>query len=277
MGSSGAGKTTLLNLLAGRINPNSRSSGTIKVNDIDIQSFNYKKITAYITQMDILLPTMTVRESITFSARMRIPGTEQEIKEKVDTIMAALRLEKVAENIVGSVMHKGISGGERKRTCIAIEIISNPAIIILDEPTSGLDSFTAEVLIDLLNEQARKGKTVLSTIHQPSTKVFNKFDRLILLSEGYTIYQGPAVKSRRYFSKLGYKCPRHVNPADYYMRMLHVVNRYDKTEEEQNMLDRLNEAYKQNEQKNDSNSLYLTPIENYSAYSLNFRSKIALL
>mmetsp|Transcript_28679 Transcript_28679/g.28336 ORF Transcript_28679/g.28336 Transcript_28679/m.28336 type:complete len:353 (-) Transcript_28679:841-1899(-) len=270
MGASGAGKTTLLNLIAGRISLSSCSSGLIKANNIDIHSFNYKKIAAYITQMDILWPTMTVKEAIMFSAKMRIPGTNLEIEEKVDSMIRSLRLEKVADNVIGSVMRKGISGGERKRTCIAIEIISNPTIIILDEPTSGLDSFNAEVLIDLLNEQARCGKTVISTIHQPSTKVFNKFDKLILLSEGYTIYQGPASKSRRYFSKLGYKCPRQVNPADYYMRVFHVVNRYDMTVQEQNMLETLNQAYEENKPQNDPSLLYLTPIKNSSVYSPSF-------
>lgn len=253
MGSSGAGKTSLLNIIANRTKsgPSGTVSGDVKVNGIDVNKFKFTRYCAYITQQDILLPFLTVKESLTYSALMKIPGTRQEIDQRVEKIMNQLMLTRVAGNLVGNHMVKGISGGEKKRTCIAIELISDPQIIILDEPTSGLDSFTADTLIDLLIEQTKIGKTVITTIHQPSSSIFNKFHKLILVSEGQTVYQGKASRSRSYFSKLGYKSPKLVNPADYFMRLLHVTNRYEMTEEEIEVTETTIKAYKSLEYKNE--------------------------
>lgn len=279
MGSSGAGKTTLLNILAGRIQSSSSAkvSGAVKANGTDINSISFEKIAAYVTQDDILLPTLTVRESLTFSATIRCQGTKKEIDARVEHMIKNLRLERVADNIVGSVLLKGISGGERKRACIGIEIISDPSVIILDEPTSGLDSYTAEVLLDLLIAETRRGKTVLTTIHQPSTSIFSKIDKLILMCEGYTVYQGSANRSRRYFRKIGYRCPKHINPPDYYMRVLHIVNRYEKTELEEEKLANLTSQYSASLMDEDIPSLMLAKIDQYPVYSINFVSKIGLL
>mmetsp|Transcript_3179 Transcript_3179/g.2915 ORF Transcript_3179/g.2915 Transcript_3179/m.2915 type:complete len:625 (+) Transcript_3179:16-1890(+) len=245
MGLSGAGKTSLLNIIAGRIksSDNSRVTGSIKANGIDINSMNFQKYSAYITQEDVLLPFLTVKETLMFSAKLKCSGTSSEIMNKVDKIIGELRLGKVTHNRIGNAVVKGISGGERKRVCIATELISEPQIIILDEPTSGLDSFTAEVLVDLLLEQAKKGKTVVSTIHQPSASIFFKFQKLILVSEGYTIYQGSAKASRKYFSRIGFKSPANINPPDYYMRILHITDRHHMTDEELETLEHLREAY----------------------------------
>mmetsp|Transcript_27573 Transcript_27573/g.27259 ORF Transcript_27573/g.27259 Transcript_27573/m.27259 type:complete len:544 (-) Transcript_27573:52-1683(-) len=280
MGSSGAGKTTLLNIVAGRISSfhNSHVAGSVKANGTNISSIKFDQFSTYITQEDILLPTLTIRECFEFSARMKLKGTNQEIMEKVEKTIADLKLEKAADNVIGSVLNKGISGGERKRTCIGVELITDPAVIILDEPTSGLDSFTAETLVDLLIEQINKGKTVIATIHQPSSNVFKKFSKLILLCEGYTVYQGPPTDSRKYFSNLGYKCPRHVNPADFYMRLLHVVNRFDKSPEEQEKVDHLADSYKESEDKGIPTPKYeLTELKHKAIHNLNFFKKVGLL
>lgn len=117
---------------------------------------------------------------------------------------------------------KGISGGEKKRTSIAFELINNPSVIILDEPTSGLDSLTAFIIINYLHRLAKEHKrTILMTIHQPNAEIFNKFDKLILLSEGQIIYQGNPRQSVAYFSELGLNCPKFSNPPDYFISIIH--------------------------------------------------------
>ena len=136
-------------------------------------------------------------------------------------------------------MQKTISGGERKRTAIGVELITNPSLILLDEPTSGLDSFKALQIVKLLKNLSRKGKTIISTIHQPSSESFLEFDRLLLMSDGYCVYQGEAKESARYFRELGFKLPAFTNPADTYMRIL-AVN-YPKTAKDEKKLEFFND------------------------------------
>ena len=118
---------------------------------------------------------------------------------------------------------RGLSGGERKRTAIAVELITNPNMIFLDEPTSGLDSFTAFRIVKILNRLSEQGKTVLATIHQPSSDIFSLFDRLVFLSDGYCIYQGPANVSTLHFKKFGVECPRFANPSDFFMKTFSLI------------------------------------------------------
>ncbi|CAG9314060.1 unnamed protein product [Blepharisma stoltei] len=249
MGSSGAGKTTLLNILAGRLKSigEIKINGTVSINGTNIKDINFGYYSAYVTQEDILLPTLTPRESLLFSSKLRLPGSHEDHAKRVEKILEDLRLTRVAENVIGSVTSKGLSGGERKRVCIGIELITEPLILILDEPTSGLDSYTAEIVVDLLLEQAKKGRTIITTIHQPSSGVFKKFDRLVLMSEGNIVYQGQASESRKYFAGLGYKCPKLMNPADYFMRLLHVVDRRNLSKEEREKLKILVEEYSSKE------------------------------
>ncbi|CAG9310735.1 unnamed protein product [Blepharisma stoltei] len=239
MGASGSGKTSLLNILANRARSGNKAemTGTIFANGKDAKEFNISKYAAYVTQDDVLLPVLTPRDCLMFYAKLRCPGTDKERHAKVEEILNDLNIARIAENLIGNAMIKGISGGEKKRVCIGIELMSDPCIIMLDEPTSGLDSYNAGVVVDLLLKQAAKGRTIISTIHQPSSNVFKKFDKLFLLAEGNVVYHGPCDKSRKYFAELGYKCPKQVNPADYYMRMLHITNRHEITEEEQGKLD----------------------------------------
>jgi len=263
MGSSGAGKTTLLNILAGRVKStgNAKIVGKITANGTSIKDIDFGYYSAYVTQEDILLPNLTPRESLMFSSRLRMPGHYSEHVKRVNEIIQELRLVKCADNVIGSVTKKGLSGGERKRVCIGMELITDPIVLLLDEPTSGLDSFTAEVVIDLLLEQARKGRTVMSTIHQPSSSIFDKFDRLILLAEGHLVYQGTAKDSPQYFAKFGFKCPRLMNPADYYMRLLHVVDRKHPTEEEHDKIEILVSAYNQVEPEDNFDTSNLEPLK----------------
>lgn len=143
---------------------------------------------------------------------------EDEIKARVNEIIQQLGLEHCRKTYVGSPLIRGMSGGEKKRTSIAVELVTNPSIIFLDEPTSGLDSFNAAKIVRLLNAQAKLGKTIIATIHQPNSETFTSFDRLLLLMEGHTIYQGRATESVDYFTSIGYQCPRYANPADYFLK-----------------------------------------------------------
>jgi ABC-type multidrug transport system ATPase subunit len=248
MGSSGAGKTTLLNLLCNRITSvgEVEFEGKIKGNGNNIRDFNFGDLIGYVTQEDVMLPTMTCRETLEFAANLKVKGDKDYRQKVVNDMLEHLSLTKAADTVIGSQFVKGISGGERKRVAIGLELISDPSILFLDEPTSGLDSYTADVILDLLKLEARKGRTVISTLHQPSDKMYKNFERLILLFEGSIVFQGPARASRHYFSDLGYATPVLINPPDYYMEILHVVSREKKTEEEQNRLTFLVDAYEMN-------------------------------
>jgi ABC-type multidrug transport system ATPase subunit len=142
---------------------------------------------------------------------------------------------------IGSVIQKTISGGERKRTAIGVELITDPQLILLDEPTSGLDSFKALQIVKLLDKFAKRGKTVVATIHQPSSQAFQTFNRLILMVDGYIVYQGDAKKSVQHFAKLGFNCPVHSNPSDYFMKILSI--NYPKTSDEEILIKTLTDGY----------------------------------
>ena len=145
--------------------------------------------------------------------------------------------------MIGSQQIKGLSGGERKRTAIGVELITNPSVIFLDEPTSGLDSFTANSIVKLLVQQSRLGKTIVATIHQPSSSTYALFDRLLLLMEGHPIYQGPANEAVSYFGKIGYQIATYANPADYFLKQFYMPHK--RTEEDEQKLSNLIDGYNQ--------------------------------
>jgi len=129
------------------------------------------------------------------------------------------------DTLIGSVHRKSLSGGEKKRTAIGVELISDPQLILLDEPTSGLDSFMAKSICKILRNLARnEGKTIISTLHQPSSEAYSYFDRLILMTDGNIVYQGTAIESPSYFAGLGIQFPPFCNPADLYMEILSTSN-----------------------------------------------------
>eukprot|EP01060_Flectonema_neradi_P039922 TRINITY_DN8957_c0_g1_i6.p1 TRINITY_DN8957_c0_g1~~TRINITY_DN8957_c0_g1_i6.p1 ORF type:complete len:652 (+),score=111.41 TRINITY_DN8957_c0_g1_i6:54-2009(+) len=221
MGSTGAGKTTLLNLLAGRIEAN---SGSVKVNGKSYKDISIQKRLGYVMQDDKLLPTQTVREALSFCAKLTLPeSTTEDAREKrVTSIIKELGLQEVENSLIGSTIpgERGISGGERKRVSIGLVLIPDPDILLLDEPTTGLDSFTAESVIDTLSDLAACGRTVICTIHQPSSQVFSKFSQLVLMTQGSVIYSGRPDSSVEYFSSIGYECPHYTNPPDFYMKLM---------------------------------------------------------
>ena len=221
MGSTGAGKTTLLNAVANRFVP---TSGAIKVNGVSTQEAAMQRRLGYVMQHDRLMPTQTVRETLMFAAKLQLPEatTDAACAERVQAIIDELGLQKVADSMVGSdaVGGRGLSGGERKRVAIGLVLVPDPDILLLDEPTTGLDSFTAEAVTDVLRQLADAGRTVIMTIHQPSSDMFNTFSNLLLLAHGRVVYSGDAHASMDYFSDQGFTCPQYSNPTDYYMKLL---------------------------------------------------------
>ncbi|KAG2686780.1 hypothetical protein I3843_09G024200 [Carya illinoinensis] len=214
MGPSGSGKTTLLNLLGGRINQ--PTVGSLTYNDQSYSKFLKCRI-GFVTQDDVLFPHLTVKETLTYAALLRLPKTltrEQKEKRAIDVINE-LGLERCQDTIIGGSFVRGVSGGERKRVCIGNEIIINPSLLFLDEPTSGLDSTTALRIVQMLQDIAEAGKTVVTTIHQPSSRLFHKFDKLILLGKGSLLYFGKASEAMVYFSSIGCSPLIAMNPAEF--------------------------------------------------------------
>lgn len=223
MGPSGSGKTSLLNILAGRTRSNGKLtvSADVRLNNyaVDPTSLEVRKQIAFVAQDDSLQATATPREAIRFSAKLRLPRntTEEELDTLTTRMLSALGLSHCADTFIGGALLKGISGGERKRTSVGVELVTKPALVFLDEPTSGLDSFSASQVIDLLHKVANAGTSVLFTIHQPSSEVFNAFDHLILLNKGEVMYQGGVTNIPDVFESCKHPIPPNFNPADWIM------------------------------------------------------------
>lgn len=203
MGASGAGKTTLLNILSGISSP---TSGNVRINGLDLhkETGQLGGIIGLIPQDDLLIEELTVYQNLYYCARLCFRDkTKDEINGLVDAALASLGLQEIRDYRVGSVLNKRISGGQRKRLNIALELIREPAILFVDEPTSGLSSRDSENVMDLLRELSLKGKLVFVVIHQPSSDIYKMFDRIILLDTGgYQIYYGNPVEAVMYFKKL---------------------------------------------------------------------------
>lgn len=219
LGPSGAGKSTLLNVLAGRQRTSGDGfsfSGTIEVGDQLVTPDQMRKLVAYVMQDDSLLPTQTVEESLLFSSALKLPDISAEQRaSNVKELLASLGLEKCKDTPIGSALVKGISGGERKRTSVGVELITNPSIVLLDEPTSGLDSYAACELVKELKSLAQKGRIVCCTIHQPSSEVFGLFDQVMCLRQGQVLFQGQNSSLLDILSSAQLPCPSGYNAADW--------------------------------------------------------------
>lgn len=220
MGPSGSGKSTLLDSLAGRLSANVVMTGNILFNGRK-RNVDYG-VVAYVTQEDVLMGTLTVRETITYSAHLRFPNSlgKEEINDMVEGTIIEMGLQDCADTLIGNWHLRGISGGEKKRVSIALEIITKPSLLCLDEPTSGLDSASAFFVIQTLRNVARDGRTVISSIHQPSSEVFALFDDLFLLSSGETVYFGEAKMAIQFFAEASFPCPTRRNPSDHFLRCI---------------------------------------------------------
>ncbi|KAL8961896.1 MAG: hypothetical protein Q9183_005239, partial [Haloplaca sp. 2 TL-2023] len=219
MGASGAGKSTFVNVLMGKI---AHTGGTTKINGVQGDIKKYKKIIGYVPQDDIVLPELTVRENILHSARIRLPSnwTDGQIQKHVDILISCLQLAHVKDSLVGSAAKPVISGGQRKRVSIGIELAAAPMALFLDEPTSGLDATSASSIMATLKELSRLNITVITIIHQPRAEIFESLDSLILFGKGRVIFQGPEQDVRAYFESLGFHFPHSGNPADTIMDII---------------------------------------------------------
>ena len=226
LGSSGAGKTSLLNALTFRNLPGLEVTGYRYVNQELVSHNTLTRVSAYVQQEDLFMGTLTVKEHLIFQAMVRM---ENSIKykdrlAKVKEVMSDLGLNKCQDTLIGVVGRtKGISGGEKKRLSFASAILTNPSILFCDEPTSGLDSYMAGHVVDLMRELANQGRTVISTIHQPSSQIFSKFTDILLIAEGRTAFMGDIATASTFLASCGYPCPPHYNPADHFIEVLTII------------------------------------------------------
>ncbi|KAJ8543020.1 hypothetical protein K7X08_005543 [Anisodus acutangulus] len=214
-GPSGAGKTTLLEILAGKIS-STKVTGQVLVNGHPVNANCFRRLSGYVTQEDALFPLLTVEETLMYSALLRLQGGKKEAANRVGVLIKELGLEHVAGSRVGGGSNRGISGGERRRVSIGVELVHDPVVILIDEPTSGLDSASALHVISLLQEMvAHQGKTIVLTIHQPGFRILELFDRLVLLSNGCVVHNGSLeyLEERIKFSSL--QIPPHINVLEF--------------------------------------------------------------
>lgn len=222
MGPSGSGKTSLLDILSTR--DSSFNDGSLRWNQNDIYKSvshrkKFKRQIAYIKQKDLFFEHLTVKDQLTYTAFLRLSDTDntkEEILQEVDKVISLLRLGKCSNTPI-----RLVSGGEKKRVNIGSELLTDPSIIMLDEPTSGLDSTSAVALMSLLYSLAHDhGKTIITSIHQPSSAVFHQFDKVLFLAEGCVVYHGTPSGSLSYSQSKGFPCPGGYNSADHWMDLL---------------------------------------------------------
>ncbi|XP_038686688.1 ABC transporter G family member 1-like [Tripterygium wilfordii] len=223
MGPSGCGKSTLLDALAGRLDSNTRQAGEIMVNS-QKQGLAYGT-SAYVTQDDALITTLTVREAVYYSAQLQLPDTMSKLekKERAEMTIKEMGLQDAMDTRIGGWGAKGLSGGQKRRVSICIEMLTRPKLLFLDEPTSGLDSAASYyVMSRIVSLGQRDGvrRTIISSIHQPSSEVFHLFHNLCLLSSGKTVYFGPASGANEFFALNGFPCPTLNNPSDHFLKTI---------------------------------------------------------
>lgn len=245
IGGSGSGKTTMLNILSSRMSgPLLRTSGTATFNGGTLEGVR----SAYVMQQDILLPTLTVRETLQYSADLRLPPptTAEERKRVVEEVILELGLKECADTRIGTHVHKGCSGGEKRRTSIGVQLLSNPSVLFLDEPTTGLDATSAFQLVRTLKTLAKKGRTIVTTIHQPRSEIYSIFDNLVILTKGAPVYSGTAERCLPYFEDIGFPLPPFTNPAEHLIDVAAIDNRTSELEaESHSKVQRLKEEWHQ--------------------------------
>jgi len=236
LGGSGAGKTTFLDILANKDKVGT-IEGAIRINGRELQRNEMKRICGFVDQEDTLMPTLTVWETLLLSAQLRCPRTmtDKQKQQRVVQIMNELRIDHLKDVKIGqsgmtgksmlervtfgrykSSARRGLSGGEKRRVSIAVELVTSPAILFLDEPTSGLDAYNASKVIQCLKNLAGDfGRTVIMTIHQPRSNIYAMFDYVVLLSRGTCLYSGPRDQIAPHFKLRGWECPYGTNIADW--------------------------------------------------------------
>ncbi|XP_027936130.1 putative white-brown complex homolog protein 30 [Vigna unguiculata] len=222
MGPSGAGKTTFLSALAGKAR-GCTMTGSILINGKSESIHCYQKIIGFVPQDDIVHGNLTVEENLRFSARCRL-SADMPKPDKVlivERVIESLGLQAVRDSLVGTVEKRGISGGQRKRVNVGMEMVMEPSLLILDEPTTGLDSASSTLLLKALRREALEGVNICMVLHQPSYTLFRMFDDIVFLAKGgLTAYHGPVKKVEEYFAGIGINVPDRVNPPDHFIDIL---------------------------------------------------------
>uniref|UniRef100_A0A8B9R8P1 Broad substrate specificity ATP-binding cassette transporter ABCG2 n=1 Tax=Astyanax mexicanus TaxID=7994 RepID=A0A8B9R8P1_ASTMX len=283
LGPTGGGKSSFLDVLAARKDP-SGLSGEVLIDGAP-QPPNFKCLSGYVVQDDVVMGTLTVRENLRFSAALRLSSSvrQKEKEARVNDLITELGLSKVADARVGTELIRGISGGERKRTNIGMELIIDPSVLFLDEPTTGLDASTANSVLHLLKRMANNGRTIIMSIHQPRYSIYRLFDSLTLLVSGRLVYHGPAQNALDYFSNIGYACEAHNNPADFFLDVINgdsiavtmakLQNAEESGDRRQSIEARLVEEYKNSSYAQDTNT-ELARIIQGKEYSIRPKSRV---
>ncbi|KDP40917.1 hypothetical protein JCGZ_24916 [Jatropha curcas] len=223
MGPSGCGKSTLLDALAGRLSSSTKQTGDILINGHK-ERLAYGT-SAYVTQDDTLITTLTVKEAVYYSAQLQLPDSmsKKEKKERAERTIREMGLQDSVNTRIGGWGAKGLSGGQKRRVSICIEILTHPKLLFLDEPTSGLDSAASYYVMSRIATLEQKDgirRTIIASIHQPSTEVFELFNTLCLLSSGKVVYFGPASAANQFFALNGFPCPTLRNPSDHFLKTI---------------------------------------------------------
>lgn len=223
MGGSGAGKSTMLNVLSNRLIPGGsmKLEGEVKLNNHPFEWEKYKNVTGFVMQRDIFFQEQKVNEVFDFTINMRSPDlSDEERVKKRKNMVEQLKLQRAENNFIGGIFIKGISGGEKRRLNLGVELLSDPKILFLDEPTSGLDSYTSFIIIENLQKLARKrNMIIIYTIHQPSMEIASLFDNLLILNKGSVMYFGKFSEASDYYTELGFPAPETKNPVEYFIEV----------------------------------------------------------
>ncbi|XP_054786581.1 ABC transporter G family member 6-like [Prosopis cineraria] len=221
IGASGSGKSTLIDALANRIAKGSLK-GSVKLNGEALESRLLKSISAYVMQDDLLFPMLTVEETLMFAAEFRLPHrlSKSKKKKRVQALIDQLDLRNAAKTIIGDEGHRGVSGGERRRVSIGIDIIHDPIILFLDEPTSGLDSTSAFTVVKILQKIAQTGSIVVTSIHQPSSRILGLVDRMIFLSHGEIMFNGSPTQLPLFFAEFEHPIPENENQTEFALDLI---------------------------------------------------------
>ncbi|GMI63659.1 ATP-binding cassette G9 [Hibiscus trionum] len=243
LGPSGSGKTTLLTALGGRLR--GHLNGAVTYNGKPFSN-SMKRKTGFVTQDDVLYPHLTVTETLVFTALLRLPNsfTKQDKIMHAEAVINQLGLAKCKNSIIGDTFLRGVSGGERKRVSIGQEMLINPSLLFLDEPTSGLDSTTAQRIVSTLLDLAEGGRTIVLTIHQPSSRLFYMFHKILLLCEGNPLYFGQGSAAMDYFSSIGYAPSVAMNPSDFLLDLANGDAPTESTKDQNLVKKTLTDAYK---------------------------------
>ena len=266
IGASGAGKTTLLNHLSRRFEYNNfKSSGKILLNKQELSKSDFTSISSYVMQDDALEPDLTPKEILLFTAKLRINAPREVQELKVAEVIKLLKIEDCQNTRVGDNFNRGISGGERKRVSIAIELLSDSPIIFLDEPTTGLDSYNAYIVISAIKMLAKeKNKIIVFTIHQPASEIYELMDKICILALGKTVFFGEKNNIIPFFNHIQLPIPELYNPFEHIIEMTTITSIEDsRVKEKYLILENISD-------KHERYNLYIDTISN--SFNDNFKA-----